>query len=54
MIVAQDGSGDYKTIQAAVNAIPDNREERSFIYIKAGVYEEKVVVTKPRTSYIEV
>ena len=27
-VVAQDGSGDYTSIQAAIDAVPDNRQER--------------------------
>lgn len=44
LIVAQDGSGDYSTIQAAVNAVRDHAERRVTIHIKAGVYQEKVVI----------
>lgn len=39
-VVAQDGSGDYTTIQAAITACPDN--ERSIIFIKNGTYDEQV------------
>jgi len=35
-IVAADGSGDYTTVQAAIDACPDN--ERSLIFIKKGTY----------------
>ena len=41
-VVAADGSGTHSTIQAAVDAAPNN--ERSFIYIKKGIYNEKVMV----------
>lgn len=42
IIVAQDGSGNYSTIQAAVDAAPEG--ERTTIYVKAGIYEEQVYV----------
>lgn len=42
--VAQDGSGDFKTIQQAVNAVRDLSQQRVSIYIKAGVYQEKLVI----------
>lgn len=42
LIVAQDGSGDFRTIQAAVNAVPDYRKQRTVILIKAGTYRERV------------
>ncbi|MBD2757445.1 pectinesterase family protein [Spirosoma validum] len=40
--VAQDGSGDYKTVQAALNTIPANNKSRIVIYIKKGIYKEKL------------
>lgn len=42
--VAQDGSGDFKTIQEAVNAVRDWSEVQVPIYIKKGVYREKLVI----------
>ncbi len=43
LTVAQDGSGDYKSIQGAINAVRDLSQEKVNIYIKKGVYYEKVV-----------
>ena len=40
--VAADGSEDFKTIQAAVASIPSNSQQRTIIFIKDGVYHEKV------------
>lgn len=42
MIVAQDGSGNYKTVQAAFNDIPLNNKKTITIYIKNGIYKEKL------------
>lgn len=42
MVVAQDGSGDYKTVQAAFDAIPMNNKNLLEIFIKTGVYREKL------------
>lgn len=36
------GRGCFQTVQEAVNAAPNHSEERFVIYIKEGVYEEKV------------
>ncbi|MEY4385674.1 MAG: hypothetical protein RLY20_957 [Verrucomicrobiota bacterium] len=44
MIVAADGSGDFKTVQAAVAAITRTNRERTVVFIKDGVYHEKVRV----------
>lgn len=41
-VVAADGSGQFRTIQAAVDAIPRDNHERRIILIKDGVYHEKV------------
>ncbi|WAC14102.1 pectinesterase family protein [Dyadobacter pollutisoli] len=43
-VVSQDGTGDFKTIQAAVNAVRDHSEMRAMIRIKAGTYREKLVI----------
>ena len=40
LYVNQDGSGDYTTIQAAINAVPDGN--RGIIYIAPGVYDENI------------
>lgn len=49
ILVAADGSGDYKSIQAAINAVPDQNISRSFIFIKNGVYYEKVLVPETKS-----
>ena len=50
LTVAQDGSGNYKTIQEAVNAMHDFSQERVTIFIKKGVYHEKLVVPSWKTN----
>ncbi|MEH3113662.1 pectinesterase family protein [Pedobacter terrae] len=42
--VAQDGSANYKTIQEAVNSVRDLGEQEVKIYIKNGIYKEKLVI----------
>lgn len=42
--VAQDGSGDFKTIQEAVNKVRDHSQQKVTIFIKSGVYHEKLVI----------
>ncbi|PRD46499.1 pectinesterase family protein [Sphingobacterium haloxyli] len=44
LVVSQDGSGDFATIQEAINQVRDHAEKRVTIYIKAGIYKEKVVI----------
>src|SRR5215217_5449897 len=42
--VAQDGTGDYKTLQAALNAVPEGNASPVYIFIKKGIYKEVVIV----------
>ncbi|MBN1116842.1 MAG: pectin esterase [Bacteroidales bacterium] len=42
--VAQDGSGDYKTIQEAVSACRAFQTAEKVIFIKNGIYKEKILV----------
>ncbi|KAG4929508.1 hypothetical protein AAZX31_17G043500 [Glycine max] len=44
--VAKDGSGDFKTISECLNAVPQNFEGRYVIFVKEGVYDETVTITK--------
>eukprot|EP01018_Ginkgo_biloba_P019767 Gb_28387 [translate_table: standard] len=50
VIVAQDGSGNYKTITEAVNAAPEKSNKRYIIKVKKGTYEEYVEVGKKKTN----
>src|SRR6202034_2243574 len=42
VVVAADGSGDFNTVQGALDFVPDNPAQRVTIYIKNGTYEEIV------------
>ena len=42
LIVSDDGSGDFNTVQGAVDFIPDFNPEHTTIFIKNGRYEEIV------------
>ncbi|CAH9059460.1 unnamed protein product [Cuscuta europaea] len=50
VVVAADGSGDYKTVSEAVNAAPDSGTARYVIYVKKGTYAEKVAIGKLKTN----
>ncbi|GFP94009.1 putative pectinesterase/pectinesterase inhibitor 24 [Phtheirospermum japonicum] len=43
-VVATDGSGNYTTITEAINAVPENIDQRFVIYVKNGVYHENVII----------
>lgn len=42
--VAKDGSGDFKTVQEAINAVEDGLQTNTKILIKKGTYREKITV----------
>ena len=46
IVVAADGSGDFNTVQGAVDFVPDNPTKRVTIFIKNGTYEEIVFFRK--------
>ncbi|OUJ73214.1 pectinesterase family protein [Hymenobacter crusticola] len=47
--VAQDGSGTYRTVQEAVNAVPNQVQTQVVIRVKKGTYREKLVVPALKT-----
>ncbi len=53
MIVARDGSGDFRSIQEAVDALPERAAETpAVIRIRPGVYREKVVIHRDSVHFI--
>lgn len=49
LVVAKDGSGDFMTIQEAINAVPDYNGEEIKIMIAPGTYKEKLVVPESKS-----
>jgi pectinesterase len=47
--VAQDGTGNFRTIQEAVNAVRDLSQQLVTIHIRNGVYHEKLVIPSWKT-----
>jgi pectinesterase len=50
--VAQDGSGNYKTVQEAVNAVKNGNTERTEIFVKRGIYKERVIVATTKINIL--
>ena len=44
MVVACDGTGDFRTVQEAINAVPYFRNQETRIFIKNGIYKEKLTL----------
>jgi pectinesterase len=44
IVVASDGTGDFKTVRSAVESIPATNRERVIVLIKDGTYHEKIRV----------
>ena len=48
-VVDANGTGDFTSVQAAVNAVPDFRKAGpTKIFIKKGVYKEKIVIAETK------
>ncbi|MCF4101066.1 pectinesterase family protein [Gillisia sp. M10.2A] len=47
--VAQDGSGDFTTVQEAINAVSDFRRNETRIKVMNGVYNEKLILPSSKT-----
>jgi pectinesterase len=52
IVVAKDGSGRYRTIQEALEAVPKNNEHLVVILVKNGVYNEKLFITKSNVAIV--
>jgi unsaturated rhamnogalacturonyl hydrolase len=52
VVVAQDGSGGFRTIQAALDSIPATNAENQTILIRNGTYREKVMITASHVALV--
>jgi len=50
MIVDKNGKGKYKTLQSALDAVASNSKAITIIYVKKGVYREKVIVDATKNN----
>jgi len=51
-VVAADGTGDYTTVQAAFDAVPENYTGTWTIYVKAGTYYEKLLLSSKKINVL--
>lgn len=50
LIVAQDGSGDFTSVQEAIDAVLDFRKQPTKIFIRNGFYREKIIIPDTKHS----
>ena len=48
IVVSKDGKGDFTTVQQAINAIENNSSTRTKVFIKAGIYKEKITIPETK------
>src|SRR6266849_441419 len=42
--VSGDGSGDFKTVQKAIESVPEKSTDRTVIHIKPGIYDGQKIL----------
>lgn len=52
IVVDKDGAGDFRSIQDAVNSLPVTADAPRIIFVRKGVYREKVFIDKDFVSLI--
>ncbi|OIT38428.1 PREDICTED: probable pectinesterase/pectinesterase inhibitor 12 [Nicotiana attenuata] len=50
--VAADGTGNFSTITEAIDFAPNNSDDRIFIYVKEGIYQENVEIPSWKTNIV--
>ena len=51
-IVSKDGNGNYTTVQAAFDSVPDNYTGKYVIYVRRGTYKEKLLLGANKINVI--
>lgn len=52
IVVSKDGKGNFITIQQAVDAVKNGSSQRTKIFIKAGTYKEKIIISETKGPII--
>lgn len=50
--ISQDGSGDFKTIQEALDSLPADNKTQQVLYIHKGFYQEQITVKVPYVTLL--
>lgn len=51
-VVAKDGSGQFKSVKEAIDSYPPKFQGRFIIYVKAGVYDEYILIPKKSANIL--
>ncbi len=51
-VVSKDGKGNYTTVQAAFDSVPDNYTGKYFIYVRKGTYKEKLLLSANKLNVV--
>src|SRR6266496_3457371 len=46
--VAADGSGDFRTVQSAIDSVPEGNAGRIVIHLRPGTYKEKIRLARAK------
>ena len=49
--IKQDGTGDFTSVQAALDSLPADNQEPVTLFIHKGIYREQIHVTVPYVSF---
>lgn len=52
LVVAADGTGNFSTINEAINFAPDMSNDRVLIYVREGVYDENIEIPSFKTNIV--
>lgn len=52
IVVSKDGKGNFTTVQQAINAIENNSSTRTKVFIKNGIYKEKITIPENKGAIL--
>ncbi len=52
LVVAHDGSADFRTIQEALDALPQDPPKFRIVLVRNGTYREKIFITRSRLALV--